>query len=174
MMRQVESFRDARLAGAQAVELPDDGREVSMVVILPDEGSFESFEAGLDAAALGDLLAGLKRARVDLSLPKFEFDAQFALKEALQALGMPSAFGDESDFSGIDGTRDLKIADVVQAFVAVDEAGTEAAAATAVVMETRAMAPSEPVVMTVDRPFLILIKDDATGTVLFIGRVLEP
>jgi serpin B len=175
MMRQTESHRYGRVPGAQAVELLYDGRQLSMVVILPDEGEFERFEEGLDSATMEQVLASLKPARVDLSLPKFEFEAEFALKDALQALGMPAAFGDQADFSGIDGSRDLRIAEVVhKAFVAVDEAGTEAAAATAVIVATRAMLPEDVVTVTVDRPFLFLIRDNATGTVLFLGRVLRP
>jgi serpin B len=89
-------------------------------------------------------------------------------------MGMPQAFTDMADFSGMTGNRDIYISDVIhKAFVAVDEAGTEAAAATAVIMRATAM-PAEPVVMTIDRPFIFLIRDIQTGAVLFVGRVLDP
>jgi len=87
---------------------------------------------------------------------------------------MPVAFSGGADFSGMTGNRDLFIADVVhKAFVSVDEAGTEAAAATAVVMELTAV-PGEPVEVTIDRPFIFLIRDIETGTILFVGRIMNP
>ena len=89
-------------------------------------------------------------------------------------MGMPVAFTGDADFSGMTGNRDLFIADVVhKAFVSVDEAGTEAAAATAVVMELTAV-PGEPVEVTIDRPFIFLIRDIETGTILFVGRIMNP
>jgi serpin B len=96
------------------------------------------------------------------------------LKQALAALGMPAAFSDKADFSGMTGDRALFISDVLhKAFVSVDEEGTEAAAATAVVMKLLA-APEEPVEVTLDHPFLFLIRDIQTGTILFVGRVVDP
>ena len=89
-------------------------------------------------------------------------------------MGMPVAFSAEADFSGMNGTRDLAITDILhKAFVAVDEAGTEAAAATAVIIGETSM-PAEPVEVTVDRPFIFLIRDIETGAVLFLGRVMNP
>jgi serpin B len=89
-------------------------------------------------------------------------------------MGMPLAFSEGADFSGMTGSRDLFISDVIhKAFVAVDEAGTEAAAATAVMMKLAAV-PEEPVEVTVDRPFLFLIRDIETGAILFLGRVVDP
>ena len=106
-------------------------------------------------------------------MPKFEFESSFNLNETLKALGMPLAFDPEkADFSGMDGTRGLSIADVVhKAFVSVDEEGTEAAAATAVILRTSLPPPAE---LVVDRPFLFLIRHNPTGTILFVGRVLDP
>jgi serpin B len=96
------------------------------------------------------------------------------LKKILTEMGMPVAFTDQADFSGMDGRKDLLISDVVhKAFVSVDEAGTEAAAATGVIVGTTAM-PAEPVVVTLDRPFIFLIRDIKTDTILFIGRVTNP
>jgi serpin B len=108
-------------------------------------------------------------------MPKFEFDSEFSLKDILAGMGMPVAFTEDADFSGMTGNPELFISDVVhKAFVAVDEAGTEAAAATAVVVGTTAM-PEEPSVeVTLDRPFIFLIRDIETGAILFVGRVLNP
>ncbi len=174
MMHQEESFRYARGSDYQAVELPYDGHEMSMVILLPDEGKLDVFEGSLDADRVQAIIEALDRRQVVLTMPKFEFDARFSLAKALTALGMPQAFSDAADFSGMTGTRELFISEVVhKAFVSVDEEGTEAAAATAVLMPTSAM-PQEPVEVTVDHPFLVLIRDIQTGTILFVGRVVDP
>jgi serpin B len=111
---------------------------------------------------------------VRLFAPKFTFESEFKLAETLIQMGMPAAFGN-ADFSGMTGNRDLFIGDVVhKAFVAVDEEGTEAAAATAVIMVEIARMIEDAILMRLDRPFLFLIRDNDTGTILFIGRVLNP
>ncbi|HEY33113.1 MAG TPA: serpin family protein [Dehalococcoidia bacterium] len=174
MMSQTESFGYAEGEGYQAVELLYDGRELSMVILLPEEGQFEAFEGSLDAALVDAIIDSLGSQEVALTMPKFEFESEFGLKQTLAAMGMPIAFTDAADFSGMTGVRDLRIAEVIhKAFVSVDEAGTEAAAATAVIMELTAM-PEEPVELTIDHPFIFLIRDIETGTVLFVGRVLDP
>jgi len=175
MMSQVESFGYTQGEGYQAVELPYDGGELSMVILVPDSGHFANFEGSLDAAVVEDILKGLEETRLALSMPKFEFDSRFSLSQMLPRMGMISAFDPrKADFSGMTGDRSLYIADVLhKAFVSVDEAGTEAAAATAVVMKLTA-APDQPTQLTIDRPFIFLIRDVGTGTVLFMGRVLNP
>ncbi|MBS3784505.1 MAG: serpin family protein, partial [Anaerolineae bacterium] len=174
MMRQTESFGYGTGEGYQAVELPYDGREMSMVILLPDRDTFEAFEDSLDGERVQDIVSGLKYRQVALTMPTFEFDSRFSLNQALAELGMPAAFSGDADFSAMTGDKDLFISDVVhKAFVSVDEEGTEAAAATAVVMKRLSM-PEEPVVVTVDHPFLFLIRDIETGTILFVGRVLDP
>ena len=174
MMRQSESLGYAAGEGYQAVELPYDGREMSMVIVVPEEGEFEAFEDSLDAGQVEAVIEQLRRRQVALKMPRFEFDARFSLKEALTALGMPQAFSDAGDFSGMTGKKDLLISDVFhKAFVSVDEAGTEAAAATAVVMKLTSAAP-DSVEVNVDRPFLFLIRDIETGAILFVGRVVDP
>ncbi len=161
-------------AGYRAVEIPYDGRELSMIVILPDAGKFAAFENSFDAVALYDVLGNLADAEVTLGLPKFEFDSEFNLKQALTALGMANAFGTDADFSGINGQKDLYITDVLhKAYVAVDEAGTEAAAATAVIVGTTSV-PARTAEMIVNRPFLFLIRDNVSGSVIFLGRVVNP
>jgi len=173
MMRQTESLGYTQGDGYQAVELPYDGDELSMVILLPASGQFETFEAALDAAQVEGIIGSLEHREVSLTMPKFEFDSSFSLREALSVLGMPIAFSEGADFSGMTGNRDLFIADVVhKAFVSVDEAGTEAAAASAVVMELTAM--PETVEVTIDRPFIFLIRDIETGAILFVGRTLNP
>ena len=175
MMRQTEFFGYAEGEGYQAVELPYDGRELSMVILLPEAGQFESFEGSLNAERAAGILQNLDPARVALTMPKFELESDFSLAEVLVALGMPDAFSMAADFSGMDGTHQLFIKNVVhKAFVSVDEAGTEAAAATAVVVAEKAMMPEEPVEVTVDRPFIFLIRDIETGAILFVGRIVNP
>jgi serpin B len=174
MMRQTESFGYADGKGYQAVELPYDGGELSMVILLPEADQFQAFEAGLQAQRVSDIISGLRPTQVALTMPKFEFDSQFELGDTLAAMGMPIAFSGEADFSGMTGGPDLYISQVIhKAFVSVDEAGTEAAAATAVIMRATAM-PSQPVEVTLDRPFIFLIRDIDTGAILFVGRVLNP
>jgi serpin B len=172
MMRQTEAFGYTDGEGYQAVELPYDGEELSMVIVLPEAGNFEAFEEGLQVPQVCDIINSLRPSGVTLTMPQFEFDSEFSLKNTLEDMGMPSAFG-AADFSGMTGTRDLYIRDVLhKAFVSVDEAGTEAAAATAVAMEEEA--PEPRVEVTIDRPFIFLIRDIETGTILFVGRVLDP
>jgi serpin B len=174
MMRQTESFGYAEGDGYQAVELPYDGGELSMVILLPQTGNFGAFENSLDSQQIAGIIENLEGRQVTLAMPKFEFESEFSLRETLSAMGMPIAFSGSADFSGMTGNRDLYIADVVhKAFVSVDEAGTEAAAATAVVMELTAT-PGEPVEVTIDRPFIFLIRDIETGAILFVGRVVNP
>jgi serpin B len=175
MMRQTASFGYGEGTGYQVVELPYDGGELSMVVLLPAEGQFEAFEDAIDNEAFLDVLGRLQWTRLDLTMPKFKMETSFSLNDALAAMGMVQAFDPgRADLSGMDGTRNLYITDVVhKAFVEVDEAGTEAAAATAVIVGTTSM-PADPIAVTIDRPFLFLIRDIETGTVLFLGRVMNP
>ncbi len=179
MMRTSEDFGYAAGDGYQAVDLPYVGHEMSMTVIVPDSGRFREFEESLDAALVERVIAGLRFRRVTLDLPRFEFESKFRLGETLKAMGMTDAFDSaSSDFSGMDGRsciagdpECLFVREVVhKAFVSVDEAGTEAAAATAVMMQIES-APPDPVSVTVDRPFIFLIRDMATEAVLFVGRV---
>jgi len=174
MMKQTETFGYGEGEAYQVVEMPYDGRELSMLILLPRSGKFEAFESSLDYRLIEVIVRGLENRRVSLTMPKFEFDSEFSLKETLSAMGMPIAFSGDADFSGITGNRELWIADVIhKAFISLDEEGTEAAAATAVVMP-RLSIPEEPVEFNVDRPFIFLIRDIETGTILFIGRVLKP
>ncbi len=174
LMRQTESLGYVAGEDYQAVELPYDGHELSMVIVLPETEAFESFEQSLSADQIDSIVEDLDYQKVRLTLPRFEYESGFSLKETLAAMGMPVAFSGEADFSGMTGDRSLFISDILhKAFVSVDEEGTEAAAATAVVM-TESAAPGEPVDVTVDHPFIFLIRDIETGAILFVGRVIDP
>jgi len=160
--------------GFRAVELPYLGGQVSMLVLVPDQGQFASFEESLNAEKLDQIIGNLAYQPIYLNFPKFEFETEISLANILTEMGMPSAFSDTADFSGMTGANDLFISDVFhKAFVSVDEEGTEAAAATAVIM-TLTAAPESPLRLEVDRPFLFLIRDHQTNSVLFMGRVVEP
>jgi serpin B len=173
VMSQSETLAYGAGDGYQAVRLPYVGG-LSMVVIVPDAGRLNSFERGLDGGALRRIASGLSNTQVILSMPKFSFRSTAKLKDALSELGMPLAFTDRADFSGMSKQESLEIADVLhQAFIAVDEKGTEAAAATAVLARLTS-APQRQVELKIDRPFLFLIQDDETGAILFMGRLADP
>jgi len=156
--------------GYQAVDIPYFSNEMSMIILLPDAGTFREFEDSLSAQLLDRIFDGLEIDNITLTMPLFELESEFSLKQTLAVMGMPDAFGAGADFSAMTGTRELWISKAVhKAFVSVDEEGTEAAAATAVVFEE-----SGPLMVTVDRPFIFLIRDRATGTILFLGRVMNP
>jgi serpin B len=163
--------------GYQVVRLPYINRSLAMEILVPDQGQFSAFEAALDWQTLGAILGGFHIEDVRLHMPKFTFRSSFSLVGPLISMGMLDAFDPNlADFSGMDGTQGLTVSDVIhQAFVAVDEEGTEAAAATVVEMVTSA-APmeDEPIELTIDRPFFFLIRDLSSGQILFFGRVLNP
>jgi serpin B len=153
------------------------GKELSMIVLLPKSDSLTATEASLTAGTLSALQQSATSRRVMVYFPKFILKTKYSLPETLGAMGMPTAFTGNADFSGMDGTNNLLISDVIhQAFVDVNEEGTEAAAATAVVMKLAAApANPEPVpVFRADHPFIFLIQDDETGAILFMGRVVDP
>jgi len=173
LMSQSESLAYGSGDGYQAVRLPYVGG-LSMVVIVPDAGKLSSFERGLDGPTLRRIANSLSSAHVTLSMPKFSFRSKAQLKDALSELGMPVAFTARADFSGMTKQEPLEIADVIhQAFIAVDEKGTEAAAATAVIMRATS-APERQIELRIDRPFLFLIQDDETSAILFMGRLADP
>ena len=151
-----------------------------MVVLLPGKGRLSTLEDALDAAFLDRVVAGLESTLVELKLPRFEVRCTYQLRDALRGLGIEAGFDAfRSDFSGVtDHPEGLSISDVLHdAWVKVDEEGTEAAAATMMDMlggDWSEEAPSNPIPFHVDRPFVFLIRDDQTGTVLFMGRVMDP
>jgi len=173
MMEQTAWFGYAEGEGYQAVELSYNGEELSMVIFLPEIGRFGEFESWLDAARVDEILDDIMPRNVELTMPKFTYSSSFSLRDTLAAMGMSIAFSSSADLSGMDGTRNLSIGDVLhKAFVSVDEAGTEAAAATAVVVI--GTSPQPPIEVRIDRPFIFMIRDIETGAILFIGRVVDP
>ena len=161
--------------GWQAIDLPYTGDELSMVIVVPGSGRFAEVEALVASGLLGEVRTALDTAIVDLSLPKFEMRNQLSLVDALRSLGIDQAFDpDTADFTGISTEDQLYVSDVIhEAFIAVDEAGTEAAAATAVIIGTTSL-PTDIVSLEIDRPFLFFLQDRTTGAVLFLGRVVDP
>lgn len=160
--------------GWQAVHLPYAGRHLAMVLVLPD-GDLTAIETDLDAVF--EAVATTQPKPVDLSVPRWDTETKVDLTDVLGALGMPTAFTDDADFSGMTTEEPLFIGAVIhQANITVDEEGTEAAAATAVVMEAGAAPgqPEEPVRMTFDRPYLFAIRDVETGAIIFQGRITDP
>lgn len=174
-MPSYESMHYTDGEGYTAVALPYENASLQMLILLPDEGNFDAFEGSLDAARLESIIGEMEYTSLRVKMPKFKIEGQFELANTLSGLGMTNAFiPDVADFSGMDGTHDLYIGSVIhKSFVNVDENGTEAAAATAVIMEA-AGAPMEMIDLTIDRPFLFLIRDVTTNTTLFMGRVATP
>ncbi len=176
-MAQEAELQFARGDGFEAVRLPYDGQQLDLVAIVPDAGTIDAFETTLDGGKLASIASSMTDGIVQLKLPKFRIEGKsFSLMETLKSLGMKAAFGN-ADFSGIVAPTvdQLYIKDVFhQAFVAVDEKGTEAAAATAVVMNRESEGPSATASITIDRPFLFAIRDRATGAFVFLGRVMKP
>jgi serpin B len=161
--------------GFQAVSAPYDGGELSMVILLPREGRFKEFERSLDFERVDQILEGMTPHRVLFKMPRFRVESSLDLEDILSRMGMSSPFKpDLADFSGMNGERNLFIHSIAhKAFILVDEAGTEAAAATALFAVVLS-APLNSVEMTVNRPFFFFIRDHQTGAILFVGRVLNP
>jgi serpin B len=177
MMHQSEEFRFFDGGHFQLLELPYARGELSMVVLLPKKvDGLDGLEKTLSATRLVDWLKQAKVYQVTVSLPKFKVTSEFSLNQVLSALGMKLAFTDRADFSGMTRSQKLMISAVVhKAFVAVDEKGTEAAAATGVAIKpTSAPAPRPRATFKADHPFVHLILDHRTGSVLFMGRVTNP
>ena len=160
--------------GFSAVALPYQDDRLSLLLVVPDVGTFARFEASLDAAKLDSIVAGLTPQQVILDMPRFKVETDASFAEILQDLGMTSAFlPGEADFSGMDGTQNLFITHVLhKAFIDVAEKGTEAAAATAVVVGVTGMPMGLSI--SADHPFLYVLRDQPTGAILFMGRVLDP
>jgi len=174
MMQQVNRFAYHETKDLQAVEMPYVGERLAMLVLLPkDRNGLSALEQQLTPASLDDIANQLTLKKVNLLLPKFTMTDRVQLADHLKSMGMPIAFSKGADFSGMNGRKNLLISKVAhQAFVNVDEKGTEAAGATGVVMTRTSV--DRPVTFRADHPFVFMIRDRETGSVLFMGRVTNP
>jgi serpin B len=175
MNQKSQTFPYASGDGWQAVALPYKGGLTDMVIIVPGAGNFTSFESVLTGERYTEIVSAMQPHEVILSMPKFTFETSLGLKDNLVGMGMQDAFDpDWANFSGMDGTHLLYLGDALhKAFIAVDEKGTEAAAATIVMAVPTSLMP-QGVELTIDRPFFFFIRDVPRGTILFMGRVLDP
>jgi len=168
------NFNYAENDDLQLLEMPYDGEEVSMLILLPKKYSLDNVEESLTANVLIELKKNLSNQNVKVNLPKFTFESKYMLKDVLSNMGMPTAFSSDADFSKMDGTKNLQITKVIhQAFIDVNEEGTEAAAATAVIVSLKSAAVDN-IEFKVDRPFIFLIEEKETGQILFMGKVTDP
>ena len=178
MMSQKSEFKFKDFGSFTGIELPYEGNDLSMIIFLPKEfDGLAELEGNLTNDNVKnwiDILSNSHESEILVSLPKFKTICEFELSEMLSNIGMPSAFSlPPADFSGMTGRKDLFISKVIhKAFVDVNEEGTEAAAATAVVMERLSI--SRPLLFRADHPFVLLIREIQTGSILFIGRIVDP
>ncbi len=175
MMFQKGEFTYAEADGIQILELPYKGEQLSMLVLLPGKrDGLKDLENKLTVQNLQKWQKKAKQQEVEVYLPKFKMTSEFSLGKVLAEMGMGDAFSEQADFSGMNGNKELFLSAVVhKAFVEVNEEGTEAAAATGVVMTLKAM-PMPPVVFRADHPFVFGIRDNEFGSILFLGRVVKP
>jgi serpin B len=157
----------------QIIELPYEGEDLSMIILLPKEGGMDELEGKLSVDNLNAWKSMMHETKIDVYMPKFEFETKYFLPQALSAMGTPTAFQwPGADFSKMDGTQNLFISNVIhQAYIKVDEEGTEAAAATAIIMELGDMIPTE---FRADHPFIFMIQEKTAGGILFMGKVVDP
>jgi serpin B len=174
-MNQTSRFGYAEINDVQVLEMPYVNNDLSMVVLLPKQADgVKTLEKELVSDNLAGWLANMHKREVRVFFPRFKMASEFGLGKILSAMGMPDAFSGKADFSGITGNRDLFISAVVhKAYVDVNEEGTEAAAATGVTMKLTSIGTPPPV-FKADHPFIFLIRDNQTGSILFLGRLENP
>jgi len=175
MSPEKTKFNYAETEDLQILELPYKGEKISMLILLPNE-NLETIESSLTEEKLDEYKLQMEETKLDsISLPRFEFDTKYFMKNTLATLGMPIAFSGNADFSGMTGKKDLFISQVIhQAYVGVDEKGTEAAAATAVIIPPSNLAIMPTNIFKADHPFMFVIQEKDTGNILFLGRVVDP
>jgi len=176
-MYQENTFNYYQNDDLQLLEIPYKGNKISMVIILPKVGKFKTVENMMDEKKLQKWLKNAMKTKVKAYIPRFKFTQRFNLSKNLYDMGMEDAFSSAADFSGINGRKDLYISKVIhKAFVEVNEEGTEATAATAVIMIKASIIEEkiEELVFKADHPFIFLIRDKETRSILFIGRVMDP
>jgi serpin B len=175
IMNQTGKFGYMETNDIQVLEMPYVNNDLSMVILLPQKtDGIKEMEKGLTSENLSGWLAGLRKREVQVFFPRFKTTSEFELAGVLGAMGMPDAFSGKADFSGMTGNKDLFISAVVhKAYVDVNEEGTEAAAATGVAMKSTSFG-KPPAVFRADHPFIFLIRDNQTGSILFLGRTANP
>lgn len=157
----------------QIIEMPYDGKDLSMLILLPKQ-SMKDFEESINTEILSEWKNMLRKQRVEVYIPKFKFETKYFMNETLKEMGMPTAFTDGADFSGMGGSKSLSINNVIhQAFVEVNEEGTEAAAATGVIVGITSVGLTVPV-FRADHPFIFMIQQIENGNILFLGKVIDP
>ena len=172
---QKSTFNYTQNKDLQILEMPYAGEDLSMLILLPLDDDIEALENSFTIEKLTEWKKSLRKRRVNIYIPKFKFETKYFMIYTLSNLGMPTAFTNSADFSGMTGTKDLKIDKVIhQAFIEVNEEGTEAAAATGVVMGIKtSLRPPTPI-FKADHPFIFIIQHNETGNILFMGRVSNP
>ncbi len=177
MSRTGDTVKYTKRDGLEAAELPYKNGRFSMIILLPEKGrDIAETEKKLTAEEFGRIAASMEMKRVKISVPKFKTEQTFELNNVLKKMGMPSAFAASADFSAMNGKHNMRISDVIhKTFVEVGEEGTEAAAATAVIMMKTSLEPQIPAIeFTADRPFIYVIRDNTSKAIIFIGRYSTP
>ncbi len=175
MMNIEQNFNYASTNDLQVLQMSYKGDDLSMLVLLPKDNDLLSLEKKLSVENLNEWKSNLAKKQVNVYLPKFKLETTYSLVENLTNMGMPSVFvPGQADLSGINKDAELYVTGVFhKAFVAVDEKGTEAAAATGIVVGITSVGP-QPEIFRADHPFIFLIQDDRTGLILFMGKVIDP
>jgi serpin B len=177
MMHNTKYFAYGETKDMQIIELPYSNNDLSMLVILP-KTSLNDLEKSFTLSNLNDWKKNMNTTEVELSLPKFKFETKYFMADKLGELGMTTALSSSADFSGMTGKKDLYINQVIhQAYIDVTESGTEAAAATAVLMVAGSLPPQDkpkPKIFNADHPFIFLIQERNSGNILFMGRMIDP
>ncbi len=171
--KQVGYYEDNEV---QAIELPYEGKKITMVIILPKTiNGWKQQGKALNQKKLNHVLSNMTRTEVVMAIPKFTKESSFSLSKKLTEMGMTDAFTDDADFSGMTGNKELMIDEVLhKSYIEVNEAGTEAAAATAVIMALKSEYIENPVRFIADHPFIYMIMDKKTGGMIFLGRFVNP
>ena len=172
---QKSTFNYTQNKDLQILEMPYAGEDLSMLILLPLDDDIEVLENSFTIEKLTEWKKSLRRRKVNIYIPKFKFETKYFLSETLSNLGMPTGFTDSADFSGMTGKKDLKIDKVIhQAFIEVNEEGTEAAAATGVKTSNIVSMPPPTPIFKADHPFIFIIQQKETGNILFMGRINNP
>ena len=172
---QKSTFNYTQNKDLQILEMPYAGEDLSMLILLPLDDNIEAFENSFTIEKLTEWKKSLRKRRVNIYIPKFKFETKYFLSETLSDLGMPTAFTNSADFSGMTGAKDLKIDKVIhQAFIEVNEEGTEATAATGIGIGMITSMPPPTPIFKADHPFIFIIQQNETGNILFMGRVSNP